>query len=430
MLGYRVLHDVLREDQPVVLPHARRHEHLAILGKTGTGKSSLLRFLIEQDIREDRSFVYFDLHGDATPTIARLVAEAEEAREEDLSRKLIVFDPADREYSLGINVLGGSDEQGRYVQLAEITRILRDRWQLDTFGARTEELLRNALQVLQDNRLTIVELGPLLTDAGFRTRCLAGTKSPEARTYFSRRYARLSAGAQAEYREAVLNKASVFTADPHFRHILGQADSTIDLEAVAEGGYWLVFNLDKGRLGEQAATLGSLLLTRLTRTLFARRSHDLLTLYCDELQNLVTLSGGMDTLMAESRKLGLSVVTANQYLDQYPLSMQAAVMALGTLVFFQVSSFDAERIAASFGGSPYVAHQLRNLPPRQMLVKKAGVALQRAGVPALPELPGDPANLLRRSQLLWGSRRVHIEEEIALRLSGGRRGKELLDGWE
>ncbi len=425
-----MLHDVLRRDQPVVLPHARRHEHLAILGKTGTGKSSLLRFLFEQDIREDRSFVFFDLHGDATPVIAQLVSDAEEARGEDLSRKFIVFDPADRDYSLGINVLGANDEQGRYVQLAEITRILRDRWQLDVFGARTEELIRNALQVLQDNGLTIVELGPLLTDAAFRARCIAETKSSEARAYFSRRYARLSEGAQAEYREAVLNKASVFTADPHFRHILGQADSTVDLEAVAEGGFWLVFNLDKGRLGEQAATLGSLLLTRLTRMLFARHSHDLLTLYCDELQNLVTLSGGMDTLMAESRKLGLSVVTANQYLDQYPLPMQAAVLALGTLVFFQVSSFDAERIADAFGGHPSVAHQLRNLPPRQMIVKKSGVPLQRIGVPELPVLTRDAGDLLRRSQRLWGSRREHIEEEIALRLKAGRRGKGVLDGWE
>ena len=45
----------------------RRSMHVAVLGKTGSGKSSLLRHLAEQDIEADRGFLYFDLHGDTTP---------------------------------------------------------------------------------------------------------------------------------------------------------------------------------------------------------------------------------------------------------------------------------------------------------------------------------------------------------------------------
>lgn len=428
VLGHKVQHGTLRSDQPILLPHSARPQHLAILGKTGTGKSSLLRYLCEQDIRDNRGFVFFDLHGDATPVLAQLVAAEEKRRGQDLSRRFVVFDPADRQHSVGLNVLEAADQQEKYVQLAEVTQILRDRWQLDVFGARTEELLRNSLQVLADNHLTIVELGPLLTDTSFRASLVASTESPEARAYFTERYARLSAAAQAEFREAVLNKITVFTADPHFRHLLGQATSTIDLQAIVEGGYWLVFNLDKGRLGQQATTLGSLLLTRLKRVLFARRSRKLLTLYCDELQNLVALEGGLDTLFAESRKQGVSVVSANQYLDQYPLSMQAAVMAVGTLLFFQLSAFDAKRIADAYGGDPILAYQLRSLPTRQMIVRRSSLPASHAGVPHLPELqtPGD--SLLRRSALLWGERRAVIEEEIAARVA--RRGRDLLDGWE
>ncbi len=427
-LGHTVLHSDLRPDQPVLLSHLTRTEHIGILGKTGTGKSSLLRFLCEQDIRSNRGFVFFDLHGDATPTLARLIALEEQRRGVDLSHRFVVFDPADRDFSIGINVLEAEDQQQAYVQLAEVTQILRDRWRLEAFGARTEELLRNSLHVLHENQMSIVELGPLLTNASFRNALVSNTKSEEPRAYFLERYSRLSPAAQAEYREAVLNKVTVFTHDPHFRHLLGQTNSPVKLRALVEGNFWVVFNLDKGRLSEQATTLGSLLLTRLKHVLFARSSRDLFTLYCDELQNLVTLDGGMDTLLAETRKLGVSVVSANQYLDQYPLSMQSAIMALGTLIFFQLSGFDAKRIGEAFS-DPHLAGQLRNLPSRQFQVKRPALPFVHAGVPSLPDLSADPEPLLHRSRTLWAEQRSHIEQEIAIRAGAEFSVTDLLDGW-
>ena len=55
------------------MPHEKRAEHVAILGKTGSGKSMLLRHLAAQDIAGGRGFVFFDLHGDATPDILKMV---------------------------------------------------------------------------------------------------------------------------------------------------------------------------------------------------------------------------------------------------------------------------------------------------------------------------------------------------------------------
>ncbi len=428
-LGYAVQHDVLRTDQPLILPRDRRAEHLAILGKTGTGKSSLLRYLCEQDIRANRSFVFFDLHGDMTPTLAAVIAAEEERRGEDLSGRFIIFDPADRNYSVGINILSSDDELQRYVQLAEVTQILKDRWRLEVFGARTEELLRNSLQVLQDNGLTFIELVPLLTNSAFRLGCLSRTHSPEATAYFTGRYNRLSEAAQAEYREAVLNKVTVFASDPHFRHVLGQEPSTVPLKRIVEGGYWMVLNLDKGRLGEQSATLGSLLLTRLRHALFARESRDLLTLYCDELQNLVAL-GGLDTLLAESRKLGVTVCSANQYLDQYPQEMQAAVLSVGTLLFFQLSGFDALRITPAVGGGKDVEYLLRSLPPRQLLAKLSSRPARHIGVPELffPRSASD--SLIRRSNQHWARPRAAIEEEISNRIAAIQRSNNSLDAFD
>ena len=80
---------------------------------------------------------------------------------------------------------------------------------------------------------------------------------------------------------------SAFTADPNFRHIIAQQQSTFSLLTGMDQGYWIVLNLHKGRLGDQAATLGSLFLTTVKNALFSRKSRELFSIYCDEIQNLV-----------------------------------------------------------------------------------------------------------------------------------------------
>src|SRR5260370_13515795 len=72
-LGFRVYDEHVTKVR-ISIPNTRRAEHIAILGKTGTGKSSLLRFLVKQDIQAGRGFVCFDLHGDLTSFVLQTVA--------------------------------------------------------------------------------------------------------------------------------------------------------------------------------------------------------------------------------------------------------------------------------------------------------------------------------------------------------------------
>lgn len=99
-------------DQHLYIPHIKRAEHIAILGKTGTGKSSLLKYLTQQDILADRGFVHFDLHGDITPYVLRLIADEERRRRQPLDNRLIIIDPADLLYSVGLNPLQRITEGG------------------------------------------------------------------------------------------------------------------------------------------------------------------------------------------------------------------------------------------------------------------------------------------------------------------------------
>jgi energy-coupling factor transporter ATP-binding protein EcfA2 len=398
---------------PITMSDARRTEHIAILGKTGSGKSSLLRSLCAQDIAHDRGFVYFDLHGDTTPFILRRVAEEEQRRRCDLSNRLIVIDPADREWSVGVNILGETkQDDSAFVRSAEFAGLLRHRWNLESLGARTEELLRNSLYVLGDNKLTLLELAPLLVNSTFRSLCVSRVTNPEIKEYFETRYDALSMGMQAVVREPILTKTSAFTADPRFRHIVGQQQSTFSISEAMQKGCWVVLNLHKGQLGEEAATLGSLFLSMIKYALFSRQSHVLFTLYCDEMQNLVSYDSGLDTILSEARKFGISVVSANQFLDQYPAKMRAAILAVGTHAFFQLASVDAPQIAAALDGGRTLGELLKNLPRGHLILKSGIDRWKEVRVPRVADPEVNYSDLYNRCRQRWAKKREDIEEQI------------------
>jgi Type IV secretion-system coupling protein DNA-binding domain len=429
-LGYQIIEGEVKRTRAYV-PDARRCEHIAILGKTGQGKSFLLRHASGQDVRGRSGFVFFDLHGDTMPFLLKLIAAEEQRTGTDLSERLIVIEPADPDFSIGLNVLEAQQGDQGYVQLAEFAQILKARWHLDSLGARTEELLRNALHVLADNNLTLLELSPLLTHTAFRTSCLQRVQNTEVSSYFRTRFDTRSEAMQSVYRDAILNKISGFTTDPRFRHILGQQRSTFSLLQAMDRGWWVILNLDKGRLGEGAATLGSLLLTKLKNALFARRRRQLFTFYCDEIQNLVAYDAGLDTLLSEARKFGISVVTANQFLEQYPPQMRAAIMAVGTHIFFQLSSGDADKIASALDGGKRLGEILKNLPKRHLVIKSGSHRHQEVLVPDVHEPNADSTDLYNRCRARWTRRRVDIEAEIRQRSREAQRGtEEVLNDWD
>jgi hypothetical protein len=371
------------------------------------------------------------LHGDGTPFLLASIAAQERVSNVDLSEKTIVVDPSDPEFSVGLNLLEQHVRNNRFVQIAEFAQVLKQRWHLDSFGARTDELLRNSLYVLAENGFTLIELAPLLSNSAFRVQCLKELKNPEVREYFHQRFDQASEPMRAVMREPILNKTSAFTADVHFRHIVGQQKSTFSVLDAMEEGQWVLLNLHKGRLGEQALTLGSLFLTIIKNALFLRKHRQLFTLYCDEIQNLVALDVGLETVLSEARKFGISIVSASQYIDQYPPEMRSAIAAVGTHIFFQLSSSDANAIAAALDGGKPLAERLKNLPRRHMVAKTGDERWWEAEVPTIREPKVDYAEFYERCRKRWGRRRDEIEREIADRQTNCYRSSQAaLEDWE
>lgn len=413
--------------QRISFSDQRRTMHVACLGITGNGKSSLIKHWISQDIQAHRGFFAPDFHGDLTEYVLRVVNSLERKHHEHLSHKLIVIDPTDSLASVGVNVL--EQDPPDFVRISEIAQLLRIRWNLDHFGARTYELLTNALFALSASKLTLVELTAFLSNRVFRARCLRNVLNPEVKAYFETRYDQASEAMQATMREPILSRTTVFTSDPKLRHLIGQQHSTFSLRAAMDEGCWVIGNFPKGALGEHAFTLAGLFFTQFLYSVFAREKRHLFSAYLDEVQNIAT-AAGLDTVLAEGRKFGVGVVSANQFLDQHPANIRAAILSAATHVFFRLSSTDANQIAHALDGGKALAERLKNLPQRHCIVKSGPDRHVEVKVPPVHEPKVDYTNLLQRLHNERTRPRVVIERDIAKRHADFGRPEEVLRGWE
>jgi hypothetical protein len=425
---------LIRDDRPtkykVYLSQKQRPRHTLLLGRNGTGKSSLIDFLIEQDIKAGRGFLAIKFHDDHK-RILSAIAEQEKKTGKDLSSGTIIIDPSDPLYCVGLNPLEISSGLSTFIQIAEISSVIRSHANLENFGPQTEELLRNCLHALADNRLTLVELAPFLTNTAFRLSLMNKVSNAEVRSYFENRFGEASDAMRRSMTNPVLNKTSAFTADPHFRHILGQKASTFSLIDAIDAGCFIILALPKNRLGEQTAMIASVLLAKLKNSAFARKRRDLFTIYADEIQNLVSSESSLEVMFSELRKFGIGIVAANQYLDQYPPQLRSAVLAIGTHICFQLSSGDADKMASALDGGKNLAELLRNLPLRNFVLKTGSDPWKQVLTPKVEPLKTDFRSLYERSQKFYARTRSEIEAEIQNRVpKATNSAKEELDEWE
>lgn len=402
----------------VFWPQERRFEHAAVLGHSGSGKTHFLEMLAVQHMARNEGFAFFDFHGDATAHLLSLACRFDEAAE-----RLILIDLADQSKSPGLNVLEVQPETTPFLKASELATILRQRWGVDAFGARTEELLRNTLFTLAACNQTLTEAPLLLTSRLLRDRLVSQITNVEVQSYWCDRFDPLSEAMKAAFREPLLNKITAFLTEPSTRHLLGQAASTIDFGQAMAEGKWLLINLPKGRLREHAHTLGNLLFAQLQFAAMARVSipegkRRIFTIMCDEAQNLA--ENDLMTLFAEGRKFGISLITANQFWEQLPRELRGTLLSAATHVFFRVSAADASVLAGELSISQrqkYLA-ELTELRRGQAIVRVGAETAMPIKVPAL-SFDHDSATSVERLRSLSAARymrsRNSVEAEILAR---------------
>lgn len=343
-----------------------RRSHMYIIGKTGTGKSTLLETLAAQDIMTGRGLALLDPHGDL---VEKLVPLAQEHRPADL----VYFNVPDTTHPLGFNPLERVPPAKRPLAASGLLEAFKKIW-ADSWGPRLEHLLRNALLVLLDQpEATLADVPRLLDDPVFRKTAAGQTANPHVRDFWLREYESYPARFRAEVIAPLQNKVGAFLSNPLLCRIIDQPRSSFDLRQIMDEGKILLVNLAKGRIGEDtAALLGALLVARLGLSAMNRaevpeaQRRDFI-LYLDEFQIFATLS--LAGMMSELRKYRVGLILAHQYFAQLEEAMRDAVLGnAGTIIAFRVGLNEAELLEKEFYPE-FTATDLVNLSNHEIYLK-------------------------------------------------------------
>jgi hypothetical protein len=345
-----------RQYQRFGLFETDRLRHLYVLGKTGTGKSTLLGSLIAQDLAAGRGIAVLDPHGP-------LVSEALTRLDSSHPNRTLLFRPADKEFPVSFNVFRARQGLSTDFSLlaSNLIAVFKKQWSA-FWGPRLEHVLRNAiLAVASDQRATLLFLYRFLTNEALRAKVVEKTTDPIVREFWLKEWPGYGARLQAEAVAPVLNKLGSFLSSATVRNIVGQERSRVDLRAIMDSGGVLFADLAVGELGEDAShLLGGLLLSSLHLCALGRPPGSRpFFIYADEFQHFVTDS--LASMLSESRKFGLGLILAHQYLGQLPESLRQGVLGnTGSLALFRLGAEDAQLLEAEVEPQ-FLAHDLREL---------------------------------------------------------------------
>jgi hypothetical protein len=354
------------------LPHktfgikqADRLFHMYAIGRTGTGKSTLLETLVLQDIRVGRGCALIDPHGDLAE---RLAAQIPESRKGDV----IYWNVPDVTQPYGYNPLRRVRKDKIPLAVSGLLETLKRFWS-DAWGPRMEHVLRNALYALIEyGDATLPDVLRMLSEKSFRKQVTDRIENAQVRAFWVDEFPRYSAPFQKDAIAPIQNKIGAFLDDPRLYRILTAPKVDLSLRRIMDEGKVLIVNLAKGELGEDSANLlGALLVSTIGLAAFSRAElpeaeRRPFFLYIDEFQNFTTLS--VANMVSELRKYNVGLVLAHQHLHQLELDVRHAVLAnVGTLVSFRLGPEDAPIIAREL--APFDVADLVGLPNHDVLLK-------------------------------------------------------------
>ncbi len=342
-----------------------RRRHLYTIGQTGAGKSNFLQEMAKKDAISGKGFCFIDPHGDAIEDILTAIPKE---RAEDV----IIFDPADVERPIGINMLEfdpAHPEQKTFI-INEMIGIFDQLYDLKaTGGPMFEQYMRNAMLLIMEHPesgSTLMEISKVLSDEDFRRFKLDHCTNPIVRDFWLKEAEK--AGGEAALANMVpyiTSKLTAFISNDIMRPIIAQQKSALNFREIMDSGKILLINLSKGKIGEINARLlgmvivGRLLMSALSRVDMAESERKDFYLYRDEFQNVTTNS--VAQILSEARKYRLCLILAHQFIAQLKEDISKAVFGnVGSMVAFRVGPEDGEFLEKQF--SPiFSANDLMNV---------------------------------------------------------------------
>ncbi len=350
------------------LTRTDRRRHMYVIGKTGTGKSTMLANMAINDLRNNEGLCVIDPHGDLVETLLNYIPSHR-------INDTIYFDPSDPERTVRLNLFEGNNVVHRELIASGIVSVFRKLYSY-SWGPRLEYILRNALlTLLKSETARLSDIVDMLTDSKFRAEMVEKLDDPILKNFWTNEFDVLQDKQRNEAIAPILNKVGQFVSSPLIRDVVNARKSSFSIEEAMDQGKIVLVNLSQGKLGEDNATLlGAMLITKIQLAAMARvhipeEERRDFYLYVDEFQNFATES--FTKILSEARKYRLNLTLANQYIAQVPEEVQKAIFGnCGSIVSFVMGADDAQVFNKEFGDS-YTSEDLVSLGKYQIINKIA-----------------------------------------------------------
>jgi hypothetical protein len=316
-----------------------RLRHIWTVGKTGTGKSTMIANMAIDDFKKGRGVAIIDPHGDLCEDLLNYIPKSR-------INDTVYFNPADRDYSIVINPLEVTNHEEAELIVSGLMSIFTKVWQ-NVWSARMEYILRNSFMTLAElPNSTLEDVLKMLVSQSYRNRVLSKITDRTLINFWKDEYEQMPPALQKEAVAPIQNKVGQFVTSPMIRRIIGMPKSTISLDDVMNEKKIFLANLSQGKLGEDnSALLGATLINKFQLSAMRRADRPKeervpFYLYVDEFQNFATDS--FIKILSEARKYGLALTLANQYMGQLPEEITKAILGnAGSIISFAVGASDA-----------------------------------------------------------------------------------------
>ncbi len=398
-----------------------RRQHVYVVGKTGTGKTTLLENMVLQDIRAGRGVAVIDPHGEFVEQHILPQIPSERAKD------VVYFNPVDAEYPIGFNVLEVPDQKYKHLVVSDLLGIFTKIW-ANVWSARMEYILQNCILALLDTPgTTLLGIPRLLVDKDYRQKMIANVKDPVVKSFWVHEFEQWRDQFRNEAIVPIQNKVNQFLNTSFIRNIVGQPKSSLNIPDIMNEGKILLVNVSKGRIGEDnSALLGAMIITKvqlasMERVRIPEEDRRDFYLYVDEFQNFATDS--FASILSEARKYRLNIIIAHQYVGQLVTDVSTKVRDavfgnVGTMIAFRVGATDAEFLEKEFFPE-FMQQDLVNLPNYHIYLKLMvdGVTSRPFSAVTLPPLqfetdPSIKEKVIKISRERYAQPLAEVEENI------------------
>lgn len=404
-----------------------RRKHTYFIGKTGTGKSSLLENLAFQDMMDGKGFAFIDPHGDSAEKLLGVVPKE---RVEDV----IYFNPGDMENPVGLNLFEFETQDQRDFLIQEAIAMLYklyDPGHTGIIGPRYEHWFRNAaLTIMSDPKgSTFIDVPQVFNDQAFTDEKLKYVTDRTVIDFWTKEMAQTSDTTKSEILGWFVSKFGAFLSNEMMRNVIGQTKSGFNLRDIMDNKKILLVNLSKGRTGElNSALLGMIFIMKFQVAAMGRvdvpeEERVDFALYVDEFQNFATDS--FATILSEARKYRLNLILANQFMTQLTDNIRESIIGnIGTIISGRLGITDAEILQKAFMPT-FDAEDLTKLPNFQTItsVMINGVPSSAFSMNLIPPMvkpnPQLQNALKKLSAAKYGRPRAQVEKDIFTRLGAG-----------